>query len=84
MSNLTYLAGCGGVALAAFMLANAFLNGPSQSRASLLLPAAVLLILAWSLGLGPDTHLLIDLIRAASSAWVVHFSTHHLEDGHHA
>ncbi|MGP9633729.1 hypothetical protein ACT3R7_11750 [Halomonas sp. AOP43-A1-21] len=79
MSNLTYLAGCGGVALAVYMLANALLNSPSQSRAPLLIPVAVLLLLAWSLGLGPDTHLLIDLLRASGSAWVVHFSTHHLE-----
>lgn len=84
MSNLTYLAGCGGVALAAFMLANALLNGPAESRSALLFPATVLLVLAWSLGLGPNTHLLIDFIRAVSSAWVVHFSTHHLEGGHHA
>lgn len=84
MSNLTYLAGCGGVALAVYMLANAFLNGPSQSRSTLLLPMTVLLLLAWSLGLGPNTHLLIDLLRAVGSAWVVHFSTHHLEGGHHA
>lgn len=84
MSNLTYLAGCAGVTLAVVMLAHALLHGPSHSRSELLLPAATLLLLAWSLGLGPDGSLLIDFIRTVSSAWVIHASTHNVDGGHHA
>ena len=75
MSNLTYLAGCGGVTLAAVVMLAAYLDGAHVWR-TLRPQVLTLALIALSLALGPDAGLLIDALRPIGCAWVIQTTIH--------
>lgn len=86
MSNLTYLAGCGGVTLAAVVMLATYLDQPLRTLRVLRYQLLTLLLIALSLAIGPDGGLLVDAMRPIGCAWVIHTTLHftHGNGGHHA